>query len=99
MSIIKKDWSSAEADSWTKEDFFAVVLSIISFLMIFIGTCYAFLLESIGFLLLAIGALLIYFTFRIINPKLNAISADYEKKQKKYLENLDKIIKWEEIDE
>ena len=99
MSIIKKDWSSEEADAWTKEDFYAVVLSVISFLLVFIGTCYAFLLESIGFLLLAIGALLIYFTFRIINPKLNAISADYEKKQKKYLENLDKIIKWEEIDE
>jgi len=99
MRLIKKDWSSEEADSWTKEDFFAVVLSVISFILIFIGTCYAFLLESIGFLLLVIGALLVYFTFRIINPKLNAVSADYEKKQKKYLENLDKIIKWEEIDE
>lgn len=99
MSLIKKDWTSEEADSWTKEDFFAVVLSIISFLMIFIGTCYAFLLESIGFLLLVLGVVIAYFTFRIINPKLDAVSADYEKKQKKYLENLDKIMKWEEIDE
>ena len=99
MSIIKKDWSSEEADSWTKEDFFAVVLSVISYLMVFIGTCYTFLLQTIGFLLLVLGALLAFFTFRIINPKLNAVSADYEKKQKKYLENLEKIIKWEEIDE
>ena len=99
MSIIKKDWSSEEADSWTKEDFFAAVLSVISFLMVFIGTCYAILLQSIGFFLLVLGALLTVFTFRIINPKLSAVSADYEKKQKKYLEDLDKIIKWEEIDE
>lgn len=99
MSIIKKEWSSEEADSWTKEDFFAVVLSVLSFLMVFLGTCYAVLLQSIGFILLFLGALLTIFTFRIINPKLDAVSADYEKKQKKYLEDLDKIIKWEEIDE
>ena len=99
MSIIKKDWSSEAADSWTKEDLFAVILSVLSFFMVFIGTCYAFLLQSIGFIFLGIGAVLTFLTFRIINPKLNAVSADYEKKQKKYLENLEKIIKWEEIDE
>jgi hypothetical protein len=33
---------------------------------------------------------------KIIDPKLKAISEDYEIKQKKYLEDLEKIARWEE---
>jgi hypothetical protein len=32
----------------------------------------------------------------VINPKLKAISSGYEKKQKEYLESLERIMRWEE---
>jgi len=33
---------------------------------------------------------------KIIDPKLKAVSEDYEVKQRKYLEDLEKIARWEE---
>jgi hypothetical protein len=50
-----------------------------------------------GVLLLGAGILLTVAMHRIIDPKLKAISAEYEKKQKAYLEELDKIIRWEGV--
>ena len=32
----------------------------------------------------------------IINPKLSSVSEGYEKKQKEYIEELERKIKWEE---
>jgi hypothetical protein len=31
----------------------------------------------------------------VIDPKLRAVSADYEEKQKQHLERLEKIARWE----
>ena len=95
---LKRDWTAAEADDWTKEDFVAAALGVVSFVAVAIGTPYAFLLRPVGFLVLGAGVLLGLLMLWIINPKLEAVSREYEKKQKQYLERLDKIIRWEHLD-
>lgn len=95
---LKRNWTAAEADQWSKEDFAAAALGVLAFVAVAFGTPYAFLLRPAGFALffggVGLGALMLW----IIGPKLNAVSADYEKKQKRYLEDLEKIMRWEELD-
>lgn len=58
------------------------------------GLALSLLLLEEGFVILGVGVLLTFFLHWIINPKLKAISEEYEKKQKEYLERLEKIVKW-----
>jgi hypothetical protein len=95
---LKRDWTAVEADDWTKEDFIAVGLGVICFVAVAVGTPYAFLLRPVGFVLLGAGALFGCLMLWIINPKLEAVSAEYEKKQKEYLDRLEKIMRWEHLD-
>ena len=98
MLNFKRKWTAAEADQWSKEDFVAATMGVLAFVAIAIGTPYAFLLRPVGFALFfggcAVGALMLW----MIGPKLDAVSADYETKQKRYLEDLEKRMRWEELD-
>lgn len=96
---MKRHWTPAEADEWSKEDLVAAALGVLCFVAVAVGTPYAFLLQPVGFVLLALGVVSGVGMWWIINPKLEAISADYETKQKEYLERLEKIIRWEHLDE
>ena len=96
MSFIKRKWTPREADDWTKEDTITIIISPIIYFLITIGTALSMLLIPIGFVLLAIGLILIIIMIYVINPKLSTISEEYEKKQKAYLEELEKKVKWEE---
>lgn len=95
---MKREWTPAEADEWSKEDFIAAALGVICFVAVAVGTPYAFLLRPVGFVLLGFGLLVGIVMLWIIDPKLEAVSADYEKKQKEYLEHLEKIMRWEHLD-
>ena len=78
MPVIKREWTPAEADTWTKEDILAAFLSVIAFILVALGTTYAFLLHLIGFVLLAAGVALGGLVFWIVGPKLTAVSGEYE---------------------
>ena len=95
MRIIKRKWTPSEAEEWTKEDLYACILSPLVYIAITIGTALSFLLIPIGFVILAIGLILGILMFFIIDPNLKTVSEEYEKKQKSYLENLEKIERWE----
>lgn len=95
---LKREWTAAEAEEWTKEDLFAAALGVVSFVAISFGTPYAFLLWPVGFLLLGAGVLAGVFMLWLIWPKLVAVSAEYEKKQRHYLEHLEKVMRWEDLD-
>lgn len=97
MSLIKRKWTPGEADEWTKEDWIAVFLSVASYIMLMIGTALAFLLNFWGFIILALGILSTYLMHWVIDPKLKVISSQYEKKQHEYLENLERKVRWEEL--
>lgn len=96
MAFIKRSWTPPEADEWTKEDLFACIFAVLSYILLTLGTALSFLLLPLGFILLAGGIIACLIMFWIINPKLKVISADYEQKQKEYLIQLEKSVKWEE---
>lgn len=95
MSLIKRTWTAEEADHWTKEDYITFVISPLVYMLLMVGAALSFLLLWYGFLILALGILLLLIMVWIIDPKLKAVSADYEAKQKHYLEDLEKIERWE----
>ena len=95
MSWIKRRWTAVEADRWTKEDYLTFVISPLVYVLLMIGTALSLLLRWYGFLLLGAGVALLLLMLWIIDPKLKAISEEYEVKQKHYLEDLEKIARWE----
>ena len=96
MSWIKRKWTAAEADQWTKEDYLIFVISPLIYVLLAVGTALGLLLLWYGLIILLAGVVLFFIMIWIIDPKLKAISGDYELKQKKYLEDLEKIERWEE---
>jgi len=95
MGFIKREWTPYEADKWTKEDWIAIVLSPISYAMLMIGTALSLFLLTIGFVILIAGIIITVIMFYVIDPKLSKISDEYEKKQKHYIEELEKNANWE----
>ncbi|NIM19575.1 MAG: hypothetical protein GTO51_04245 [Candidatus Latescibacteria bacterium] len=96
MDLLKKKWLPEHADTWTKEDTITIIISPIIYILLTIGCALSVLLIPLGFLLLFVGIVLLIVMVRLINPKLSAISENYEKKQKQYLEDLEKKVKWED---
>ena len=95
MSLVRREWTAADADDWHKEDWLAILFSTISYITLFIGTALSFLAMPIGFLILGIGIVAGGVMMWIIDPKLKRISHEYEKRQKDYLRQLEEIQKWE----
>ncbi len=96
MKIIKRKWKPQEADLWTKEDIIAIIISPICYALLMVGLALSCFFIKEGFIILGLGIILTWFLHWVIDPKLKAISKDYEKKQKEFLKHLDKIIKWRE---
>ena len=93
MAWIKTAWTAAEADSWSKEDVLAWILSPLTYILSAVCILFICLLRWYGFVLLAVDIVLLLVLFRVIDPKLKAISEDYERKQKAYLEDIEKIAR------
>jgi len=96
MSWIKKEWTAQEADRWTKEDYLTFIISPLIYILVLLGVAFSLLLLWYGWVILGASVILLVIMIKIIDPKLKAISEDYEIKQKKYLEDLEKIARWEE---
>jgi hypothetical protein len=95
MGFIKRKWTAAEADEWTREDWLAIIISPFAYILIMLGVALSFLLLWTGFIILGLGIFLTALLHWIINPKLKAVSDDYEKKQKDYIQELERSIRWE----
>ena len=95
MGWIRRRWSSEAAEEWTREDYIAMLLSVISYLAIAVGTPLAFF-SLWGWLVLGVGAAALLLMIFIIDPKLKAVSSGYEKQQQRYIEELEKNIRWED---
>ena len=96
MNLFRKEWTPSEADEWTIHDTVAVIISPLIYLLLMVGCMLSCLLIPVGFVLLAVGVALLIVLIRVINPKLSAISAGYEAKQREYIEELERKVKWEE---
>ena len=93
---IKRKWKPEEADHWTKEDIIAIIISPICYALLMVGLVLSCFLLIEGFIIFGIGIFLTWLLHWIIDPKLRAISDEYEKKQKDYLKHLDDLVKWRE---
>jgi hypothetical protein len=94
--LIKRTWTAAEADEWTREDWIVIGLSPVVMASFMVGVASLLVLRPGGILLTAcavLGTLVIYW---IIDPKLRAVSAEYEQRQAKYLEDLERGVRWEQ---
>ena len=98
MSFIRRRWTPYEADEWHKEDWFAIILSVFAYITLAVGSALSFLLLTSGFIILGAGIIISLLMYWIIDPKLKAISEKYEKKQENYLQQLEKIQKWEDTE-
>ena len=96
MRIFRTDWTPREADEWTVHDWIAVIVSPLVYLLLTMGVMLSMLLVTAGFVMLAAAILLLVLLVKVINPKLDAISEGYEKRQKEYIEELERKVKWEE---
>ena len=96
MGWIKRDWTASEADRWTKEDYLTFIISPLIYILLALGVAFSLLLFWYGWVILGGSIILLVIMIKIIDPKLKAISEDYETKQKQYLEDLEKIARWEE---
>ena len=92
--LIRRHWSAEEAQDWTREDWIAIVLSPLVYACVLFGLTRLLLLQWSGlWLLLAavLGTLAIYW---VIDPKLRAVSVEFEAKQTDYLEGLERKLRW-----
>ncbi|MDX1428830.1 MAG: hypothetical protein R3282_01030 [Rhodothermales bacterium] len=95
MSLFRRTWSPIEADEWTREDYAAIVISPVAYMLLMVGVALSFMLRPIGFLLLAGGVVLTVLMHWIIDPKLRAVSEEYERKQNDYLKELEASTRWQ----
>jgi amino acid transporter len=99
MNFIKRKWTAVEADNWTKEDWITIVISPLAYMLVMLGVALSFLLLTWGFIILAAGIVLTILMHWVIDPKLKAISDEYESKQKEYILELERSVRWEENNE
>jgi hypothetical protein len=96
MPFIRRTWTTGEADEWAREDWITIIISPICYVLLTLGVLWSLLLRPVGFIVLGVGLLLTYLMHWIIDPKLRSISEEYEKKQKEYLEKLERSVRWED---
>ena len=94
--MMRRNWTPHEADEWTREDYWAILFSSLAYFLIMVGTALLFLLPAWGIGITAAGTVSAFVMYWIIDPKLRTISLDYEARQKEYLRDLEKTMKWEE---
>ena len=97
MRLIRREWTPADADEWTKEDWIAIVLSPLAYVAIAVGVALSLLLLPVGFIILGIAVVMTVLMHWVIDPKLKTISKDYEQKQKHFLQELEKTQRWEDV--
>ncbi len=93
--LIRRTWTPEEADEWTREDWIAIVLSPLVFAFIMFGLAKLLLLQPSGLTLTLLGVAAGLFIYWVIDPKLRAVSTEYELKQARYLEVLERRLGWE----
>ena len=99
MSLFKHDWTPVEAEEWTSHDLAASILSILSFFLATIGIAGVLLFQVWGVVTLVLSLVCMVLMYKIIDPKLRAISTDFEAKEAKYLAEIDRVTRWEAGDE
>jgi len=94
--FIRRTWTPEQTGDWTREDWIAIVLSPLVMAALMIGVTKLLLLQPGGILLVigaVVGAGVIYW---VIDPKLRAVSTEYEAQQEQYVKQLEQRLRWQE---
>jgi Na+/proline symporter len=95
--FIRRRWTPEGANSWSREDVIAALLSFAAYLLLIVGGTLSLVGSTLGYVTLAAGAAAAALMYWVIDPKLRAVSTDYEEKQKQHLERLESITRWEKF--
>jgi solute:Na+ symporter, SSS family len=95
FGFIRRSWTPDSANRWSREDVIAAVFSALGYLFIIVGGTLSILGSMIGYVTLGLGITASAFMYWVIDPKLRAVSADYEEQQKEHLARLESITRWE----
>jgi SSS family solute:Na+ symporter len=93
--LIKREWTDEEAQEWSREDWIAIVLSPLVYGLLLFGLVNLLLARGSGLAMLLLAALLWTAIYRAIDPKLRAVSVDYERRQAQYLVRLEQSMQWD----
>lgn len=93
--LFSKEWSPEESDEWTIHDVLASLFSALSYIGIAVGLAGSLLLQWWGFVTLVGGVVSIILMYKVIDPKLRAMSIEFESREKEYIERADKTTRWE----
>ena len=94
--LIRRKWTPEQANDWTREDWIAIILSPVVFAALMLGVVKLILLQP-GGLWMVLGAVLVSgLIYWVIDPKLRAVSHEYEAQQAKYVEQLEKRLRWQD---
>jgi Na+/proline symporter len=94
--LVRRTWTPAAAQEWTREDWFAAAVAPVALAGIMIGLAWALMgrLTGVGLLGAGLGGTwLVYWT---IDPKLRAASSGFADLQPDYLTELEEIERWTE---
>ena len=95
--LLEKSWTPEEADMWTSHDVVASALSAACYLLVALGIAGTLMMKTWGFVALAASIVCGWLMFRIIDPKLKAMSVAFEKAQAGHLERVERRTRWEEV--
>jgi hypothetical protein len=93
--FIRRRWTAEEAQTWSREDWIAIVLSPFVFAGILFGVTGMLLMRAAGFwtaLAAAAGGAIMYYA---VDPKLRAVSTEYGTRQAGYLNEVERRSDWD----
>ncbi|HPF36428.1 MAG TPA: Na+:solute symporter [Candidatus Krumholzibacteria bacterium] len=94
--LIRRAWTPEQAEAWTREDWIAIVLSPVIFALLMIGVTKLLLLQAGGVLMVIAAVVLSGVVYWVIDPKLRAVSAEYEAQQEAYVKQLEERLRWQD---
>jgi len=80
---------------WSTDDLVTSVLSAVIYFNGLAATALVLVNNVTGWILAGLTVPELILMYKIIDPKLKAVSGSFEKRQKQYLEELDRIVEWE----
>ncbi|MCG6949746.1 MAG: hypothetical protein LJE93_12615 [Acidobacteria bacterium] len=95
MSFLRREWTAQEADRWTRHDLLACIFGVLAFVLVTIGVAGSLLLQTWGFISLGLSIIFTWLTFKVIDPKLRALSENFEDRQADFLDAVERQNRWE----
>ena len=93
-----RKYTPEQAEKWGWEELVACILSPASYIFVSLGLALVILLIPMGWVYLAIGLISTALMYLVIDPKLRAISDEYERNQAEFLKHVESVSKWEDVE-